>query len=305
MKTNHSIPNQSMEVLKSLPAYTQVPVPIYTVVSVAPSNGRRTAFLTGMALAMGLAATVALGWVITEATHRQNTLREALAQAQVLHAEEQRNLQSLVTQLEQARVERQQAIEGLAAERALLAQALASSTPVAEPVRKSRSRSALAPQDNAPKPAEAPSSAEVAEAGSGPIVAEAAPVPDPESPLAKAMDATQQLVATEVSEPPTLETIKAHIKAGDPLVATNKEAARAERSPVMKILTHPIFIDSAVLGTSLLVPPSLPLTLAQSRLGRGLTNRAMKKADLDKTAVGHVAKDVGNMPVTRKRSKNR
>ncbi|MCU0227900.1 MAG: hypothetical protein MUF01_09710 [Bryobacterales bacterium] len=305
MTINHPIKNQQVEVLETLPAFTALPAPIYTVVSPPASHGLRTAFFSGAALALGLAATLALGWVITEARERQETLQQALAHAQSLHVEEQRNLQSVVTQLDQAMAERNQALAALEAERALLAEWNAAQPSAETPAPKTRSRVAPRTVAEADTATQTPAPAHHAEGQPGVATPSATPAPSPGSPLAKAIDATQQLAATEVSEPPSLETIKAHIKAGDPLVATNKDAAKAERSPVMKFLTHPIFIDSAVLGTSLLVPPSLPLTLAQSRLGRGLTSRAMKDADLDKSVAGRVVKDVGNMPITRKRSKKK
>jgi uncharacterized protein YdcH (DUF465 family) len=74
-----------------------------------------------------------------------------------------------------------------------------------------------------------------------------------------------------------------------------------KRNRFVKALRHPIFLDSAVLATSLFVPPSLPLTLAQSRLGRTLTRRVLKKTDTDKTVAGRVATSVTDMPITQKR----
>jgi hypothetical protein len=128
---------------------------------------------------------------------------------------------------------------------------------------------------------------------------------EPGSPLEKAMLATDALTSTSVEEAPTLDRIQEHIKAGDPAVVNNKEQAKKDREKtgLAKVFTHPIFIDSAVLGASLMVPPSLPLTLAQSRLGRTLTRRVLKETDTDKSVAGKVATDVGNMPITRKRSK--
>ena len=75
----------------------------------------------------------------------------------------------------------------------------------------------------------------------------------------------------------------------------------APRNRFLKALRHPIFIDSAVLAGSLFVPASLPITLAQSRLGRTLARRVMKKTDTDKTVAGRFATSVTNMPITQKR----
>jgi hypothetical protein len=69
------------------------------------------------------------------------------------------------------------------------------------------------------------------------------------------------------------------------------------------MLSNPIVIDGAVLASSVLVPPSLPLTLAQSRLGRSLSRRVLRKTRTDKTVGGRVASDVLDMPITQKRKK--
>ena len=68
-----------------------------------------------------------------------------------------------------------------------------------------------------------------------------------------------------------------------------------------RFLKSSLFVDSAVLTTSLLVPPSIPLTLAQSRLGRRLTGRVLKKTKTDKTVAAKVVRDVGDMPITQRR----
>jgi hypothetical protein len=91
-----------------------------------------------------------------------------------------------------------------------------------------------------------------------------------------------------------------------PLPAARSPRGREEEPPEKKsklrrALTHPIVIESAVLGTSLLVPQSLPLTLAQSRLGRRLAGRVLKKTDQDKTVAGRAVKSVTDMPLRRRR----
>lgn len=79
------------------------------------------------------------------------------------------------------------------------------------------------------------------------------------------------------------------------------EPEKRPKGKVRKFLTSSIMVDSAVLGSSLLVPPSIPLTLAQSRLGRRLTGRILKKTKTDKTVTGKVIRDVEDMPITQRR----
>lgn len=79
---------------------------------------------------------------------------------------------------------------------------------------------------------------------------------------------------------------------------------KPERKPkrgLVKFLTSSIVVDSAVLASSVLVPPSLPLTLAQSRLGRRLTGRIFKKTKTEKTVAAKIVRDVEDMPVTKRR----
>lgn len=297
---------REIEVIDSPAPYPEPQLPIITVMAPAPATSARSAFFAGVAFAIGLAATGALVWVLNEAQHRQETLQQAMSDAQSLHLEQQRTMQQVVLQLQRNLDEHNEQIAALQAERAMLAESvLAAPSKAARPgLVVNKATPDVSTHFNQAASIPDATSHQAAADGSA-INPEAVAAAEPDSPLAEAIEATQQLASTELTEPPSLETIKAHIKAGDPLVATNKEAARADKSPIMRFLTNPIFIDSAVLGTSLLVPPSLPLTLAQSRLGRALTTRAMKKADLDKSVAGHVARDVGNMPITQKKSKKK
>ncbi len=68
-----------------------------------------------------------------------------------------------------------------------------------------------------------------------------------------------------------------------------------------RLLKSSLLVDRAVLTTSLLVPPSIPLTLAQSRLGRRLTGRMLKKTKTHKAVAAKVVRDVGDMPITQRR----
>lgn len=83
-------------------------------------------------------------------------------------------------------------------------------------------------------------------------------------------------------------------------VADEKTEPAKRKNKFVGAITHPIVVESAVLASSLLVPPSLPMTLAQSRLGRSLTRRVLKKSDANKT-VSRVATSVGDMPITKRR----
>lgn len=122
------------------------------------------------------------------------------------------------------------------------------------------------------------------------------------NPVLEEIEILQSLAGAPVEGPPTLDEIYAHIQAKDPRVTTNLDDAKPNQS-LLKTLAHPIVVDSAVLAGSLFVPASLPLTLAQSRLGRSLTRQAFKETKTSKTVAARVAGDVGNMPVTRKRKR--
>jgi hypothetical protein len=84
---------------------------------------------------------------------------------------------------------------------------------------------------------------------------------------------------------------------------TDPDPPKPRRNRFLRMLSNPIVIDGAVLASSVLVPPSLPLTLAQSRLGRSLSRRVLRKTRTDKTVGGRVASDVLDMPITQKRKK--
>ncbi len=103
--------------------------------------------------------------------------------------------------------------------------------------------------------------------------------------------ATAPVAPVPSPEPPPAPTVTAKLDPPPP----------PKRNRFLKALRHPIFLDSAVLATSLFVPPTLPLTLAQSRLGRNLTRRVLKKTDTDKTVAGRVASSVTDMPITQRR----
>ncbi len=281
--------------------FGEKPVPTITVVLPPNRNEGRRAFLAGAAIALTFASSLALGWMFWDAEQRKDGLANQLSSVEALRVQEQQAARGTVLELEQRIAEQNKLIALLEAERLELA-ATTTASPMKGPL---SPRRAAGKPDSAPLDSSAPEPLNLNSEELQPSV-ESQPeahVAEPPSPLDKAVEATSKLAATNISEPPTLETIKAHIKAGDPEVASNRDAVKQEKSPVMKLLTNRIFIDSAVLGGSLLVPPSLPLTLAQSRLGRGLTNRVMKRTDLDKTVAGKVAQDVGNMPITQKKKK--
>jgi hypothetical protein len=317
MRNNPHVIVKDVQVIDSFTPSSEPLAPIITVMVPAQKKGARVAFFTGAAVALGLAAISGLGWLLVESRDRQQELQHELVTAEWTRNEQQRSMKSALAGLELAITERNQRIAALEADRAVLEAdraVLEADRAALEASVASRRTSPRQPHPVAPatiasvdekqeRGLELSETPEV-EGNEVALMIEPSPATEkPDSPLAKALEVSEQLAATRVEEPPTLETIKAHIKAGDPLVATNKDAVKAEKSALMRLITNPIFIDSAVLGTSLLVPQSLPLTLAQSRLGRSLTRRSMKKADLDKSAVGVVARDIGNMPITKKRKK--
>lgn len=82
--------------------------------------------------------------------------------------------------------------------------------------------------------------------------------------------------------------------------ASDEKSAKPNQS-VRKFLRSSLFIDSAVLAASVVVPPSLPLALAQSRLGRRLAGKVIKKTNQDGTVAAKVARDIGDMPITQRR----
>jgi hypothetical protein len=100
-------------------------------------------------------------------------------------------------------------------------------------------------------------------------------------------------------EPKSKERVKMELS--PEVEALSEDGLPKRKRGLAKFLTSSIFVDSAVLTTSLLVPPSIPLTLAQSRLGRRLTGRVLKKTKTDKTLTAKVVRDVGDMPITQRR----
>lgn len=272
------------------------------VVVVLPSSGgeRRGAFFSGVAIALALGASGMLGWQLTQAQREQERLRQEVLQAESLRAEERQSSEQTLLQLQRGLAERDELIAQLELERMDLAEAATAnekgSLRPAPRIKFGEKRpEPKTPNEVAASPVPETLPGSQSAVDSGTVAAG--------SPLAHAVEATSKLSATRIAEPPTLGTIEEHIQQGDPAVASNRDAVKAEKSGLTKLLTNRIFIDSVVLGGSLLVPPSLPLTLAQSRLGRSLTNRVMKKTDLDKTVAGKVAQDVGNMPITQKKKK--
>ena len=132
---------------------------------------------------------------------------------------------------------------------------------------------------------------------SRPIPQQSAPVVEPPSSLP--VDLPKPLES--VQEGKSKERVKMELS---PDVESLPQDGKPKRKGgLAKFLTSSIFVDSAVLTTSLLVPPSIPLTLAQSRLGRRLTGRVLKKAKAEKTLTGKVVRDVGDMPITQRRSR--
>lgn len=309
MRKNQNLIVQDIEVIDQPALFGEPLAPMITVVVPSPQHGIRRAFLAGAAAAMSVAAIAGLGWMLAEARDQQLSLQHELVTAEWTRNRQQRSMKAALAGLELAVTERNKRIAALEADRSVLEAEVATRRAT---TRRPHPQVAANTQAGAGNEAAAQEVAGAQQTGIETLdrVAEDGTSPDgspvmSESPLRKALEASQRLASTTVEEPPTLQTIKAHIKAGDPLVATNKDAVKAEKSPLMRLVTNPIFIDSAMLGTSLLVPQSLPLTLAQSRLGRSLTRRSMRKAKLDKTPVGTVATDIGNMPITKKSSKKK
>ncbi|GAB4366014.1 MAG: hypothetical protein OHK0021_09570 [Bryobacter sp.] len=120
------------------------------------------------------------------------------------------------------------------------------------------------------------------------------------APLSAPLPAAPTAVNAAVAVPPTVppERVKMTLR-GDEEESVPQE--KKKRNPFVRFFTNPLVIDSAVLTTSVLVPPSLPLTLAQSRLGRRLTTGVFKKTKTSKTVGAKIARDVGDMPITKRR----
>lgn len=103
--------------------------------------------------------------------------------------------------------------------------------------------------------------------------------PAVEEPLVADIPATAQSAAAgpdvEAAAPATTDVAA--------LDNTELASPRLRKNRFLRMLSNPIVIDSAVLASSVLVPPSLPLTLAQSRLGRSLSRRVLRKTHTDRT----------------------
>jgi len=275
----------------------EMPVPIAVVVA-PPTSGQFPAWAAGLLCVLMLALVSGCGaWMWSQREANRELRREAeaiLAQSAATSA----MATGTFAALQQSIADNEAQMAAWERMRQELQETGVASAEATQPA--ARTAATVAPAGDVVPLAEGPTEAD---APAKPAI-ETVPqeVPDPQ--LQAAISATQALVSTNAEEPPSLEEIRTRIKAEDPRVATNKDA-RDEKSPLMKALTHPILVDSAVLTASLFVPPSLPLTLAQSRLGRSLTKRAMKEADLNKTVAAQVATDVGNMPITMKKKKKK
>lgn len=133
----------------------------------------------------------------------------------------------------------------------------------------------------------------------------ATPAPRPVEPAAAKGPVVEEIPASALSAVPGpgIETLAPGTTVLAVTDTANLDPPEKRRNWVVKLLTNPIVIDGAVLASSVLVPPSLPLTLAQSRLGRSLARRVLRKTDTDKTVGGRAATAVLNMPITNKRKK--
>lgn len=276
--------------------------PVTVIMAPSPSN-RLRGFAAGASFALLLAILAVLGTLLWVSYSRQMDLRDQLSAADAARQAEVLAARGAISDLESRLALQTAEMAALDGSRRALEEALTlQSQALANATRKPGSAAVrpAAPQ----MVAEQAAIAQPNEANT-PSPETPGTTVEPGSPLEKALLATNALKSASVQEAPTLERIQEHIQSGDPTVVNNKEQAKKDREKtgIAKVFTHPIFIDSAVLGASLMVPPSLPLTLAQSRLGRTLTRRVLKETDTDKSVAGKVATDVGNMPITRKRSK--
>jgi hypothetical protein len=289
------------EVLYESAVPTGEPFAPVTVILAPPPASRLRAFATGASVTLLLATLAVLGTLLWVSYSRQMELKDQLSAADAARHAEVLAARRFVSSLESRLALQTAEMAALDTSRRALEEALTLQSQAL--VNATRNRTSAVPRPAATEPV----ATQTVAAETTVTAAPAAPgtVVEPGSPLEKAMLATNALRSASVEEPPTLDRIQEHIQSGDPAVVNNKEQAKKDREKtgLAKVFTHPIFIDSAVLGASLMVPPSLPLTLAQSRLGRTLTRRVLKETDTDKSVAGKVATDVGNMPITRKRSK--
>lgn len=122
-------------------------------------------------------------------------------------------------------------------------------------------------------------------AAEGPVVAEV-PVREPSRAAAGGVET----LAAETTVPAATD-------------ASDREPPGKRKNRFLRMLSNPLVIDGAVLASSVLVPPSLPLTLVQSRLGRRLSRGLLRKTHTDKTVGGRAASDALDMPITKRRKK--
>ncbi len=244
------------------------------VVVIQPPPQRKTGWLLAASLLIGTALAGQLAWLAWQwkqesVAAQQQALAEQRAR-ELRWAEQQKRqaaeVRELLRELERARQQNETAVSSLVQ----VASAAIERQKAEAVARAQRSAAAAA--------AAASNNAAPVDSGNGTAPAEA-----PAKPAVETAQAS--------------ERVKMEFRDDE----TGEPAPKKKRNPVLRVLTSSIFLDSAVLGTSLLVPPSIPLTLAQSRLGRKLTGRVLKKTGTDKTVGGKIAKDVGDMPITQRR----
>jgi hypothetical protein len=91
-----------------------------------------------------------------------------------------------------------------------------------------------------------------------------------------------------------------------PMEEPKEEVLVAEEKPkslprkILSVFRKPVVIDGAMLAVGPMVPVSAPLTVAQSRLGRKLTEMMVSKFKKKGTATGELAVNVGEMPLQRR-----
>jgi hypothetical protein len=246
------------------------------VVVIHPPPSRKTGWLLAASLLVGTALAGQLAWLAWQwkqesVAAQQQALAEQRARESRWAEQQQRQaaeMRDLLRELERARQQNETAVSAL--------------VEVASAAVERQKAEAVA---RAQRSAAAAASAAAASNNAAPVAASngTAPAEAPAKPALETAEAS--------------ERVKMEFRDDE----TGEPAPKKKRNPVARVLTSSIFIDSAVLTTSLLVPPSIPLTLAQSRLGRKLTGRVLKKTGTDKTVGGKIAKDVGDMPITQRR----
>ncbi len=275
-----------------IPQATPHPTPETALDPLPAAAPRRLTPLAPWLLFGALASLVAIatfiGWTLWTWRSEQNALRQRdLAELQRREADWQANQLRQAAALEEIR------------------QRLADAPPPAPPL-PATLPATLPPSPSTPRPGLASPRSETAatrtslRAPEAPPLAAPSPVP---TPVASA-PAPSSLTPPPATPPAPIpaaspERVKLSLPAES---ASDKEtASNKPRRGFRKFITSSIFVDSAVLTSSLLVPPSIPLTLAQSRLGRRLTGRILKKTNTDKTLGAKVIRDVEDMPITQRR----